>query len=146
MRAKVVAGVLCALLLLYMVVLGQQGVLLLRSGEPVGIVLGLGILVLPVLGVWVLVREWTFGTGTEAMARTLEAEGGLPVDDLERTPGGRIVRASGEAMFARFRAETEAAPQDWRSWFRLSCGYDAAGDRRRARRAMRHALSLYRTR
>ena len=41
-------------------------------------------------------------------------------------------------------AEAEAAPEDWRSWFRLSCAYDAAGDRKRARASMRDAVKLFR--
>ncbi|MFP5313070.1 MAG: hypothetical protein ACLGH7_11835, partial [Actinomycetes bacterium] len=72
-----------------------------------------------------------------------EAEGGLPVDELPRTPGGRIVRAAADAEFEKYRAEAEAAPGDWRSWFRLSCAYDAAGDRKRARASMRDAVKLF---
>ena len=40
-------------------------------------------------------------------------------------------------------AWAEAAPDDWRSWFRLSCAYDAAGDRKRARASMRDAVRLF---
>ena len=78
------------------------------------------------------------------VTRALEAEGGLPVDNLPRTPAGRIVRAAGDQEFEKYRAETEDAPGDWRSWFRLSCAYDAAGDRKRARSSMRDAERLYR--
>jgi Flp pilus assembly protein TadD len=38
----------------------------------------------------------------------------------------------------------EDAPDDWRTWFRLGIAYDDAGDRRRAREAMRRAISLSR--
>jgi Flp pilus assembly protein TadD len=41
------------------------------------------------------------------------------------------------------RAQAEAAPEDWRSWYRLALAYDAAGDRTRARAAARHALALH---
>ena len=41
------------------------------------------------------------------------------------------------------RAQTEAAPEDWRTWFRLALAYDAAGDRTRARAAARHAVALH---
>ena len=79
-----------------------------------------------------------------AMARELDAAGGLPVDDLPRTAAGRVERSAADAAFERYRAETEAAPGDWRSWFRLACAYDAARDRRRARSAMRRAIALHR--
>ena len=38
----------------------------------------------------------------------------------------------------------EAAPEDWRAWFRLGLAYDASGDRRRARKAIIRAISLER--
>ncbi len=142
MRTKLVVVVLVAALLLYLGLLGQRAVLLIASGTGVGAVLGAALLLLPVPVLWSTARELHFGARTEAMARELEAEGGLPVDDLPRTPAGRIERDAADAAFARYRAETEAAPGDWRTWFRLACAYDAARDRRRARRAMRRAIAL----
>ncbi len=47
-------------------------------------------------------------------------------------------------MFPKYQAETEAAPEDWRTWYRLALAYDAAGDRRRARWATRQAIKLSR--
>ena len=143
MRTKVVVVVLVALCLLYAALVGQRGWLLLTSGEPVGVALGAALLVVPVLVVLGVLREVRFGAQTERMGRALEAEGGLPPDDLPRTPGGRVVRAAADEAFTRYRAEADAAPDDWRTWFRLALAYDAAGDRRRARAAMRHAASLH---
>lgn len=143
MRTKVVVVVLVALCLLYAALVGQRGWLLLTSGEPVGAALGAALVVVPVLVVLGVLREVRFGAQTERMGRVLEAEGGLPPDDLPRTPGGRVVRAAADEAFARYRAEADAAPDDWRTWFRLALAYDAAGDRRRARSAMRHAASLH---
>jgi len=140
---KVVALVLVALCLLYVVLLGRRGWLLLTSGEPVGVVMGAALLVVPLLVAAGVLREVRFGVQTERMARVLGTEDGLPVDDLPRTPGGRVLRAAADEAFERYRAETETAPDDWRSWFRLGCAYDAAGDRKRARESMRHAARLH---
>lgn len=143
MGTKVVVVLLVLASALYIALLARQGVLLVGSGGPVGIGLGLALLLVPLLCAWAIVRELRFGRATERLARELEAVGGLPVDDLERRPSGRVVRADAERAFARYRAETEAAPEDWGTWFRLSCAYDAAGDRRRARATMRHAIALH---
>ncbi len=143
MRPKVLALVLVALCLLYAVLVGQRGWLLVTSGEPVGVALGVALLVVPVLVGAAVLREVRFGAETERMARVLEVEDGLPVDDLPRTPGGRVVRGAADEAFVRYQAEADAAPDDWRSWFRLSCAYDAAGDRRRARAAMRQAARMH---
>ncbi|MGA7206466.1 MAG: hypothetical protein WBX27_17775 [Specibacter sp.] len=106
--------------------------------------MGAAYFVIPFVAAWALISEVLFGARTEKMAKILEAEGGLPEDTLPRTPGGRIVRSAADAEFEKYKAEAEAAPEDWRSWFRLSCAYDAAGDRKRARKSMRDAIALFR--
>ena len=143
-RTKIWVGAVTLLLVFYLVVSLQRSVLLLTDQNLVAKALGLAYLMLPIVGAWALVRELLFGARTERMAKVLEAEGGLPEDTLPRTPGGRIVREAADLEFEKYRAEAEAAPGDWRSWFRLSCAYDAAGDRKRARASMRDAVRLFR--
>lgn len=144
-RTKIWVGAVTLLLVFYLVISFQRSILLLTDQNLAAKAIGAAYLVLPIIGAWAMIRELMFGARTERMAKVLEAEGGLPVDDLPRTPGGRIVRAAADAEFEKYRVEAEAAPEDWRSWFRLSCAYDAAGDRKRARAAMRDAGKLFRT-
>lgn len=144
-RTKIWVGAVTLLLVFYLVVSFQRAVLLMTDPNPVAKAIGAAYLILPVIGAWALVRELLFGARTERLATILEAEGGLPEDNLPRTPAGRIIREAADREFEKYRAETEAAPEDWRSWFRLSCAYDAAGDRKRARASMRDAIRLYRT-
>ena len=127
----------------YAVLIGAKGVGLLASGSLVGQALGLALVVLPLVGLLLVWREIDFGRRTAVLARTLEAEGGLPVDDLPRRPSGRVDRGAADAQFARMRDDAEAHPDDWRVWFRLALAYDAAGDRTRARAAARHAVALH---
>ncbi len=143
MTAKRVAIGLAVVFVAYAVLLGWRGVLLIGTGDPVAVVLGLAVLVIPVLGAYLVWRELQFGRRTEVLARELEAAGGLPVDDLPRRPSGRIDRAAADAAFEKYRVGAEAAPEDWRVWFRLSTAYDAAGDRRRARSTMRTAIARH---
>ena len=140
-RTKIWVGAVTLLLVFYLVVSFQRSILLLTDSNLAAQAIGAAYLVLPVIGAWALVRELMFGARTEQMAKVLEAEGGLPVDELPRTPAGRIVRSAADAEFEKYKAE--AAPGDWRSWFRLSCAYDAAGDRKRARASMRDAVRLF---
>jgi hypothetical protein len=143
-RTKIWVGAVTLLLVFYLVVSFQRSILLLTDNNLAAQAIGAAYLVLPVVGAWALIRELMFGARTEKMARILEAEGGLPVDNLPRTPAGRIIRAAADQEFEKYKAEAEAAPEDWRSWFRLSCAYDAAGDRKRARSSMRDAGRLFR--
>ncbi|MBL1102338.1 tetratricopeptide repeat protein [Streptomyces coffeae] len=142
MRAKITYFVLAAVLVVYFVLVGSRGVLLIQEGTPVTIAFGLAVLVLPFIGGWFLWQTTQFARNANRLARELEAEGGLPVDELERTPGGRIVRDSADAVFAKRRAETEESPDDWRSWFRLAVAYHDARDVARARKAMQRAIAL----
>ena len=128
----------------YLVLLGDRAVALVRSGEPVFVLLGLGIAVFPVLGVLLVVDEVKVGAASARLGRRLGEEGGLPADDLPRRPSGRVVRAAADEVFERRRAEVEAAPGDWRVWFRLAMAYADAGDKPRGRKALREAIRLER--
>jgi predicted alpha/beta hydrolase len=55
-------------------------------------------------------------------------------------PVGVWVVIAADARFGRRRGEVEAQPDDWRRWYRLALANDDAGDRRRARTAMRTAI------
>lgn len=138
------ATALTALLALYVVLVGRTGVALVATGEPVAVGMGTAVLVLPVLAVWLLVREWRLAVQVQRMADELAAAGRLPVDDLPRRPSGRVDRAAADAAFDDARRAVEDAPEDWAAWFRLGFAYDAARDRSRARAALRTAARLRR--
>lgn len=144
MRRVLGAALMTALLAIYLVAVAGRGVALVATGEPVAVGLGLGVLVLPLLGAWLLAREWWLAVTVQRMGDALGALGRLPVDDLPRTAGGRVERGAADAAFAVHQAEVEEQPEDWGAWFRLGFAYDAAGDRRRAREALRRAAALYR--
>ena len=142
MTARIGVVVMAALLALYIVLVGQRAWLLVASGDPIGIAMGIALVVLPVIAAWALGRELWFGVRAQQLGRRLEAEGGLPADEVAVRPSGRVLREDGDAVFPAYRAEAEAHPDDWRAWYRLGLAYDAAGDRRRARNAVRTALRL----
>ncbi|WP_308216856.1 hypothetical protein [Kocuria flava] len=109
-RDRLLAGAMVALLVVYLGLSLHRAVLLLGAGGWIATGFGLALIALPAVGAWAMVREIAFGVRTERLARALEAEGGLPADDLPRTPGGRIERGAADARFAEERARTEAAP------------------------------------
>ena len=141
-RAKLGVIIVTLGLVLYFWFTLQRAWIMLLDDSLVAKGIGLALVALPIVGAWTLLRELLFGSQTERLAGILEAEDGLPPDTLPRTPGGRIVRAAADEEFEKYRREADAAPDDWRSWFRLSCAYDAAGDRRRARATMRQAIGM----
>lgn len=143
MRARNIAFLLTLAVAVYLVLLAGRAVALLRTGETAPVLLGVGVLLLPLLGVWILITTWRSGTQIQRLARRLDDEGGLPdVAELPRMASGRVDRAAADTWFAERQAELEADPDNWRNWYRLAHAYDVAGDRRRARETMRRAVDL----
>lgn len=142
MTARIGVAVMAVLLALYIVLVAQRAWLLLVSGEPVAIAMGVALVVLPVIAVWALGRELWFGVRAERLARRLEADGGLPEEPVSVRPSGRVMREDADALFPTYRADVQAHPDDWRAWYRLGLAYDASGDRKRARGAVRQAIQL----
>jgi hypothetical protein len=144
MSTRIAVWVMAALLLLYIVLVGQRAWLLLMSGEGVAVAMGVALAVLPLIAIWALGRELLFGVHAERLGKRLETEDALPHDDVAVRPSGRVMREDADAVFPLHRADVEAHPDDWRAWYRLGLAYDASGDRRRAREAVRTAIRLER--
>jgi hypothetical protein len=146
MRARVttIIGVIVmsALLVLYMWAAGFQSWLMITTGDPLVVIMGLALVIFPLVGVWALSREVMFGIRSSRLAQRLSDEGDLPLSDLPTRPSGRPERAAADAVFPQFAAAVEVSPEDWRAWFRLGMAYDASGDRRRARASIRRAIAL----
>lgn len=142
MKARIFTGIILAIYAIYLVAAFGAAWRLITSGEPITVALGIIVLVLPLLGVWILIREISFGATTQTMAKELLEQGLLPEDTLPRMPSGRIVKAAADADFVQYKEEAEAHPERWQSWHRLALAYDASSDRRRARDAMKRAIKL----
>lgn len=118
---------------------------LLRTGDLVQAGIGVGVLMLVAVGVVVVAGEVRLAAASERLGRRLGDEGGLPEELPDRLPSGRLPKGAAEQQFARRKAEVEAAPQDWRAWFRLALAYTDSRDSSAGRRAMRRAVALERT-
>lgn len=140
MKARNVVVLLVLALAAYFVLIGYRGLYLLGLPELQYKVLGIAVLVLPLVGIWVVVAEIRFGLATQRLASALDAEGEPLEPELPRLPSGRVDRRAADGLFERRRSEVEADPDNWRRWYELARAYDLAGDRRRARSAMREAI------
>jgi hypothetical protein len=131
----------------YLGLIAWRGMQLLGGGSLAARGLGLGVLPLPIVGAIVTVREVRFGRETQRLGRMMPQDpDGIDDDEPElvRRPSGRVDRAAADAVFAHRRAQVEAARDDWRRWYRLAEAYGEAGDTRRGRQTMRHAIALER--
>ena len=107
MRAKLSYALTAVVLVFYFVLVGSRGIMLIQTGTLLTVTFGVAVLILPGIGVWFLWKNTQFVRDANRLAAELEAEGGLPVDELRRTPSGRVDRDSADEVFARRKAETE---------------------------------------
>jgi hypothetical protein len=133
------------LLGVYLALVGERSIALVNSNEPVAVAIGSLMLFLPVVAAWGIFLELRFGLRVEKLGEVLKKENAWPRFEFELRPSGRPTRDSAEAVFGKYREAVESDESNWRTWFALGLAYDAAGDRARARKAMRTAIALGRT-
>ena len=105
-RTKVVLGVTLAVLGAYLVAVLFRSIVLVEAGGPVALALAAGLVVLVAVAGWAVAVELRFGFATQRLGRRLAEEGGLPVDDLPRSAGGRVDRERADLAFARYRGDS----------------------------------------
>jgi tetratricopeptide (TPR) repeat protein len=143
LRIQLLIGFMCVALVVYFLLLGRIAMAFITSGEPAAIGLGLALLIMPLIGIWVMVSTLRAGLAHQRLARIAREEGmELDVSSLPRRPSGRIEREAADALFESVREELENDPENWRRWYRVARAYDYAGDRSRAREAMKKAVEM----
>lgn len=143
LRIQLLIGFMCVALVFYFLMLGRIAMEFITSGSLAAIGLGLALLILPLIGVWAMVSTVRAGLTHQRLARIMHDEGmELDVSALPRMPSGRIDRDAADSLFDTVRDELEHDPDNWRRWYRLARAYDYAGDRGRAREAMKKAVEL----
>ena len=144
LRIQLLIAFMCVAMLAYFVLLGRLAVAMIGSGRAAAVGLGLALLIMPVIGLWAMIATLRAGFAHQKLARLIAADGmELDTSALPRRPSGRNERDAADALFATVRTEVEGDPDDGRRWYRLARAYDYAGDRRRAREAMKTALELH---
>ena len=143
-RSRAILGVtvMSAVLILYYGLILARVVALFQTATPITITMGLALLVLPLIGFWALFREIAFGRSSTRLVDQLDRLGLIPEEEIDTLPSGRPIREQADALFPKYRAEVEADETSWQAWMRLGIMYDACGDRKRARAAIRKAIDL----
>jgi hypothetical protein len=141
-RPMIAALFMALLLVVYLAFTANYAWILIRDDSALANAMGYALGILPLLGAWGLVAELIFARRSAALTMELERTGLLPGDELPSLTSGRPDREAAEAAFPAFKAEAEANSESWQSWLRLGLAYDACGDRRRARWAVRKAIDL----
>ncbi len=134
--AKRIAFILTAVLLVYLGFAFSRGIDLLRTDNGSVKLLGLCVLVLPMLGGWLVIREVRFGFKSSQMGQQV-SENLLPSREIKpRSP-------QADEYLEGAVARTKEAQDVWQNWFCVALGYDLVGERKLARESMQYAVELY---
>lgn len=140
MTTKIWVAVMSALTLVFVFLLAGRGLVLLQDPSPLSKAFGIAILVFPAFAIWSIVVEIRFGLNAQKLAERLSAEA-FPELQVELRPSGKATKDSAAEEFGRISTELQGQ-ESWQLWFRLGEAYDANGDRKRARAAIRKAIAL----
>lgn len=125
------------LTLIYVALMAGRAIALLSEPTLIPQLMGAGMLLFPAVAIWALWRELQFGVRSEQLVKRA-LEQGLYELDLELRPSGRATKESAALAFEKVKAEFD---DSWQHWLLLAEAYDASGDRKRARAAMRTAIA-----
>ncbi|MBL1078781.1 hypothetical protein JK358_30695 [Nocardia sp. 2] len=144
-KKVVFIAALVLVLVFYFFILGRMSISLIGKGSIPAVAIGIGILILPLVGVWVVASSVRAAFAHQHLGRRAHDEGfEVDVSSLPRRPSGRIEREAADQLFNQVKQEFEADPDNWRTNYRAARAYDYAGDRTRAREMMRRAVELER--
>jgi hypothetical protein len=144
MKSKLSAALMGLLTLVYVALLSNTGFKLIGMESLIAKAMGALILVFPVVAIWLTVMEFRFGSQMEKLSTKIEADGNWPELAFDYRPSGRPTKDSAAKVFEQVAKKVAAEEGNYLNWFALGLAYDASGDRRRARAAMRRALKLSR--
>lgn len=134
--------VMSVLLVLYFVYAVQRAIALFQTGTWITVLMGAALIVLPLIGVWALIREIKFGRDATKLVDELDRTGRVPIEEIETLPTGKPVRDQAELVLVNYVADAEKNTDSWEAWARLGIMQDACGDRTSGRRSLRRAISL----
>jgi hypothetical protein len=84
--------------------------------------------------------ELQFGFRAQKLAEQLQTQGYFG-PELDYRPSGKASKESAQKEFERISAGLQLG-ETWQLWFQLGQAYEASGDRKRARAAIRKAIAL----
>ena len=134
--------IMSVLLVLYFVYAVQRAIALFQTGTWITVLMGAALIVLPLIGVWALLRELKFGRDATKLVDELDRVGRVPIEEMTVLPSGKPVKTEAEQVIGDYESDAQANADSWEAWARLGIMQDACGDRTSARRSLRRAIQM----
>lgn len=132
--ARRIALILAAVLSVYLFFAASRGIDLIRTDDPAVQALGVAVLILPILGAFLVIREIRFGKLSYQMGQVID-EAYLPAADI-----------AADQKNANLVAAIDRAKEDmdnWQAWYSVALAYELMNERKLAREAMRYSVELF---
>lgn len=132
--ARRIALILAAVLSVYLFFAASRGIDLIRTDDPAVQALGVAVLILPILGAFLVIREIRFGKLSYQMGQVID-EAYLPAADI-----------AADQKNANLVAAIDRAKEDmdnWKAWYSVALAYELMNERKLAREAMRYSVELF---
>lgn len=132
--AKRISLILTAILSVYLVFTILRAIDFLQVDDPAVKALGIAILVLPILGAILILREIKFGKLSYQMGQTID-ESFLPTAQLSEDQKSEFL----DQAIERAKSQMDS----WQAWYSVALAYDLLKERKLAREAMQYSVELY---
>lgn len=132
--ARRIALFLAAILGVYLVFAALRGIDLLKSDDPAVKALGISVLILPLIGTILVIREIRFGRLSYQMGQTIDTSY-LPTNGMSETQK----QANLDSAIEKAKANMKS----WQAWYSVALAYDLLSERKLAREAMQYSVELY---
>lgn len=132
--ARRISLILAAVLSVYLFFAASRGIDLIRTDDPAVQALGVAVLILPILGAFLVIREIRFGKLSYQMGQVID-EAYLPAADI-----------AADQKNANLVAAIDRAKEDmdnWQAWYSVALAYELMNERKLAREAMRYSVELF---
>ncbi|MFW0185298.1 hypothetical protein ACN083_07335 [Rothia sp. CCM 9418] len=138
-RTKAFAWAIIIALTLYLLMSMRYALALFQAGTPTGYLMGAGMIGLPILGGWAMIREILFGIRVEKLEQQLHLN---DTSNSYRELLQQLDDGQAQELFNTMEKLIEQEPHSWKNWFVLGRIYEVLKDRKRARKSIRIALAL----
>ncbi|MFW0179305.1 hypothetical protein [Rothia sp. P7208] len=138
-RTKAFAWAIIIALTLYLLMSMRYALALFQAGTSTGYLMGAGMIGLPILGGWAMIREILFGIRVEKLEQQLHLE---DTSNSYRELLQQLDDGQAQELFNTMEKLIEQEPHSWKNWFVLGRIYEVLKDRKRARKSIRIALAL----
>jgi hypothetical protein len=132
--ARRIALILTSILCVYLLFAALRGIDLLRVDDPAVQGLGIAVLILPIIGIILVIREIRFGKLSYTMGQ-LVTEALLPKNGLSEEEK--------QHYLDQIIEKTKTDLENWQYWYCVALGYDLTNERKLARESMQHSVELY---